>query len=251
MSRTPWEPPAGVFPPGYKPPLEPPTTYRATTADRVGDWAAAAGAAAFASFVVGTAAIAPRTLTGLEWIFVGLLAVTLLLFAGHRALHARKADRILVTADGFVRIDMFGQRRVAWRDVVGMAYAGEISGTARVKVILRTESGPDEILVELSGLTPPGLEFTRQLYRLAPAALHYESSGARFLRKLGLQPRPARIPSPTAASPAELPDFTRMRAEAHAILEGKDLVDALQNLDELERAWNGRIDPSVQPQGKP
>lgn len=215
----------------------------------------AATAGGFAIFLLFTAATVRRQITWPEWFFTGLVCAMLLYFAVQSARRSRIVDRIEVTSDGFVVHEPHGDSRIRWSDVAGAGFFGVYAETI-IDVILAPGVHPQKIRLNLSGLEPPGREFMRQLYRFAPPSFEWQRGLRNVLRLLGLDPGKVRPkPSPSLARavpgdssrarPEEMPDFAKARAEARALLAGKDLEDVLSNLDDLERAWKSRLDPST------
>jgi hypothetical protein len=229
--------------PPLPPVLDPPTAYRPTAYERGKDYAFAAFFALFGTFPAMVAATTPRTLIGLEWFFVLLLAVPCEWYALTRLMRARIRERIVVTREGFTFHAAFRRVHVAWSDVIGVDTGGVASAAVYESgwfdVRLRKELRPNRIRLQVSGLVPDGREFWRQLYRFAPGALKYEPPLLRLMRKLGW--RPAWEKPRTRAKAEEMPDFESMRAEARAVTTGQDLIDIIENLDMLEREWKKRL----------
>ncbi|MGZ5101428.1 MAG: hypothetical protein ACXWG9_09010 [Usitatibacter sp.] len=223
--------------------LEPPTDYRTTVAVRVGYALLAVGALAFAASLPFVLALrTARPPSWIEWLFVtavALPALALAIYSGVRAIQA--SARLHVTDEGFVYQGVLREYRAYW---ILVATATWSVNNARLLTLELWSDVQPTLRLDLTGLSPRAFEFMRQVHRFAPLTLVAEPRHVKQIRKLVPEPRPR------YATPEEIPDFDKMRAEVEEVATGKDREDLLRNLDDLEREWKSRLDPSLQPPRK-
>ncbi|MGZ5101429.1 MAG: hypothetical protein ACXWGX_12540 [Usitatibacter sp.] len=235
--------------------LEPPTDYRTTRAARLGYAMVAGFAFAFAGALLFVMAGRPSRLDSwIVWLFVLAVALPSIAFGFHSCARAIQSPaRLHVTHEGFTYRGVLREHHVYWSSVVSVE-----RGVRDSSLLTLDLSSPElpSLRVDLGGLSPSGIEFMRQVHRFAPVTLE-ERGLARQIRKLVQQPWLAKLirkldrqPKPRYATPEEIPDFDKLRAEVEAVATGKDREDLLRNLDQLEQAWKSRLDPALQPPRK-
>jgi hypothetical protein len=214
-------------------PLAVPTSYRTTRAYRVENVVTAVlfptvfAAPVLLALLFGGAP--KRAISGLEWFFVLTLVGVLLAFSAYSIARARRSEeRLHVTADGFLYRGLRRTHRIAWSDVSRARWSLRRGGTRLVILTLREPAKPRKLKIDLEGVSPPPLDFMRQVWHFAPDTLEMEKR----ILKMGPPPGPP-------------PDFEQMRAEAREVATGKDLEDLLAAADDLERFWKPYLKTSA------